>query len=333
VKYIYSILILFLFAQQVDAGWRSTRENLDKVYQLDKLRIFYSLKGKHALPKENKKDKNNNKTPDYIENLASRLHVALLLFTDSFGLSHPLQRQRYKNKAKYIDIHILNKDSKGSTGDAIVKLNYKALKGSKDKSITMRLSTKLRKGTLTPVHEMFHVVQNGYTMFKNRWYTEGTSRWAEYAQKKGTGSRKKLPKNTKELKKILGQTYKTKRFWRRLAYLLDKNNGRFQYSKNQTEVVVGYPTIVEDNRIYGYNFIKTFLEELDKMDAVAARNYGLPEHDWKEEQQRSKANNVYILCALKNAIQLEYDKKIRNKEIENFVKVVDKYTNSRCYTM
>ncbi|MFN9913189.1 MAG: hypothetical protein ACK53L_11425, partial [Pirellulaceae bacterium] len=32
---------------------------------------------------------------------------------------------------------------------------------------------------LTPAHEVFHLIQNSATYFKNRWYTEGTARWSE----------------------------------------------------------------------------------------------------------------------------------------------------------
>lgn len=318
------IIILLIQPVLLLAGWKAERESLDQLYKIGDFRLFYTFNGANSLPLKNRADINRNSVPDYIEHIGLKLHLASIIFSESFGLMHPLQSHRYKNKASYIDVHMLNLESKGSSGDGVHHFEYKILPSSESKSLAIKLSVNLRDRTLTPSHELFHLFQNGYTMFKNRWYTEGTARWSEYAQKEGTGSRENLPRTIEELEKLLQKTYKTKSFWRRLAYLLDKHDGTFPYPLTLQKSVVGYPKIIEDNRIYGYNFIKSFLEKLDDMDDKAARDYQLSQYDWEEKRQKSTENNVYILCGLKNAILDEYRGMEEMIEIDIFLKVLDK---------
>nr|WP_275847559.1 hypothetical protein [Sulfurimonas sp. SAG-AH-194-I05] len=293
------------------------------MYKIDEFRIFYDKKGKNKLLKKNKDDCNNNNIPDYIENIGLKLQVTSKILQESFHFISPLQSNRYKNKVKYIDVHVLNMKNNGSGGDGIIYYKYKALLKNESASLSIKLSRNLRAKTQTPPHELFHLYQNGYTMFKNRWYTEGTARWSEYILKKGTGSRKKLPSTQNELERVLNKTYDTKYMWRRLAYLLDKNNGKFLYPKGIDYKIKGYAQVIEDNRIYGYDFMRIFLENLSKMDKIASHDYGIPIYDWPEELQKSSQNNKYILKALTQSIRQM--NKTANKELLLFLGTVDRY--------
>ena len=65
----YKILVFIFFAIQSNllfAGWKTDRESLDQLYKVSGFRIFYTLKGKHSLPKKNSRDLNHNNVPDYI---------------------------------------------------------------------------------------------------------------------------------------------------------------------------------------------------------------------------------------------------------------------------
>ncbi|MFW5442775.1 MAG: hypothetical protein ACKE51_00510 [Methylococcaceae bacterium] len=328
---VYSVfLFLALLPNLLLADWKAERESLDKVYPVGVFRIFYTLQGEHALPQNNRRDRNGNEVPDYIELIALKLRSADVLFHKTFGLMHPLQSPRYRDEVHYIDVHMLKMKSKGSGGDGIHLFKYEALPLSNAKSLAIKLSTRLRDGSLTPSHELFHLYQNGYTLFKNRWYTEGTARWSEYVQKKGTGSRKSLPSTVEEMEVLLAQTYDTKSLWRQLAYLLDKNSGHFSYPPIANERVPGYPGVIEDNRIYGYNFIKSFLEQLDLMDDIASNAYGLPHYEWREKRQKSELNNVYILCGLKHAIINESMGMEANNELNSFLLLLEKYMDNSC---
>lgn len=315
-----ALILIFLTFIFVQANWKTQRENLEHVYKLNEFRVFYSLSGEDALPLENQIDQNLNNVPDYVENIAQRLSVSKELFTNILNFQDPLKSQRYKN-VKYIDIHIL-KSKNSSSGDGIVKYNYKIL-DTKDEVISMKIRNNLSKATMTPSHEYFHLLQNSYSMFKNRWYTEGTARWSERVFKKGTGERKVLPSNILELENLLEQSYETKYFWRRLAYLCDSNNGHFVNSLNLKTDVPSYPNLIEDNRIYGYTFVKKFLENLDKFDNVVSKIRGFHEFDWSEDEQKyNKNNNIYILKALNQTIE---DNCPTNKEILSFLKISKRY--------
>ena len=180
---LYSLIFLMTSsAIFLSANWKSERESLDNVYILGDFRVFYTFNGEHALSLENKVDLNENSIPDYVENIAQRLYVAKEVFINLLGFKDPLKSKRYKD-VKYIDVHIMSSE-KSSAGDEIVTFKYKMM-DTKDKVVSMQIRNNLTKSTLTPSHEYFHILQNSYTMFKNRWYSESTARWSESIFKKG----------------------------------------------------------------------------------------------------------------------------------------------------
>ena len=314
-------IFLFLLITYLCASWKSEREALKYHYIVGNFRIFYDTEGKNALPLKNQADNNHNFIPDYVENIALRLELSKKLYTEVLNFQNPLQSQRYKD-IKYIDVHILKTDS-SSSGDGVNLYNYKTLP-NKDKAIAIKLSNDLREDTLTPSHEYFHTIQNSYTMFKNRWYTEGTARWSEGIFKEGTGKRDPLPQNSAELKDLLKKTYDAQFFWRRLTYLCDKDEGHFQEDSWMQQSTSGYPKLIKDNRVYGYSFMKAFLQNLDKEDNEASKQRGVEEFEWKEKDQReNQDNNKYILKALHNTIATEC--KIKNDELTNFTNTIDLY--------
>ncbi|XPV68930.1 MAG: hypothetical protein ACNI25_16745 [Halarcobacter sp.] len=316
-----TFFLILLLTISLNAGWKTQRENLDKVYILGDFRVFYTLKGKDALPRKNRVDLNKNSIPDYVENIAQRLNVTKELYTKILGFQDPLKSKRYRG-VKYIDIHILN-SKHSSSGDAVVTFNYKIL-DKEDEVISMKIRNNLDKDTLTPSHEYFHLLQNSYSMFKNRWYTEGTARWSERVFKKGTGKRGILPQNSRSLDVLLDMTYDAKGFWRKLAYLCDTNNGSFVNSLNLKTDVPNYPNLIEDRRIYGYEFIRVFLENLDKQDNIVSKKRGYGEFDWSEKNQKyNEDNNKYILKAVVDTINTVCPK--TNQEINNFKIVAKDY--------
>ena len=60
--------------------------------------------------------------------------------------------------------------------------------------LTIDIDRDIGTRNLTPAHELFHAFQNGYTLFKNAWYTEGTARWAENAFREEPPANKTPPK-------------------------------------------------------------------------------------------------------------------------------------------
>lgn len=318
-KIFISILLSAIFLY---ANWKSERESLDNVYTLGDFRIFYTFNGEHALPLENKVDLNKNLIPDYVENIAQRLYVTKQVFTNSLGFQDPLKSKRYKD-VKYIDIHIMSSE-KSSAGDEIVTYKYNIL-NTKDKVLSIKIRNNLTKGTLTPSHEYFHVLQNSYTMFKNRWYSEGTARWSESIFRKGIAKQDDLPNSGKEIEELFDKTYDAEGLFGRLTYLCDTNNGIFKNKIDLKTNIPDYPNLIEDSMVYGYEFIRIFFENLEKEDDYLSKKRAVNEFEWDEKDQKSDENNIFILKALIKTINEICPK--QNNEITEFTNIVEEYVS------
>jgi len=182
-------------AEEKIPGWKRKRIALKACYVQDEFRVFYALEGESALSPEQKTDTDKDGVPDKIQNIARQLVVGRRLYLEVFKLRHPFESSRYKDRVKYFDVHVASmpSGSYGSAGDGIV--NYVRPTDPKGgyEVLTIDVSKDVSCTNLTPAHELFHEFQNGYTLFKNAWYTEGTARWAEYALRKGVGKAGQLP--------------------------------------------------------------------------------------------------------------------------------------------
>ena len=207
-----SLCVVFIPPVTLIAGWKSDRENLDHVYIIDNFRIFYTLEGKNAITDQT--DNNKNNIPDIVEDIAIQLGTANKLYSEVFGFVQPAVSRRYKDQINSIDVHIMSSEYKGVSGDGIITYKYRKVKIPATGALTITISNKIKAGNLTPAHELTHSYQNSYTMFKNRWFTEGVARWMEYAFKEGTGKQKKLPDTAYDFEKLLLRTYDAKYFWR-----------------------------------------------------------------------------------------------------------------------
>ena len=283
--YKFLIVLLFLCPQLSSAGyWEDRRSKLDQVALYDKYRIFYSLSGKDALPRERRGDIDRNGIPDFIENVGARLLDADQFFRREVGLIPPLKSRRYVGKAHYIDVNILDfsNNKKGPRNgiayDGTPKFNRSRSGQNSLNVLVIDLSGSVKLKTNSVEHELFHLYQNGYTFFKNRWYTEGTARWAELIILGRVGNGGSLPDSESSRKRLFNKTYAANTFWNELIRRVDIDN-------------------------QGKHFIKALLEELDYSDNIATRKRGLDYSYWKEAEQRSTDNNIYIWKATLRAIK------------------------------
>jgi hypothetical protein len=283
--YIALIILLALCPQLASAGsWEDRRSKLDQVAIYDKYRIFYSLSGKDALPRDRRGDYDKNGIPDFIESVGVRLTDADKLFRGEVGLIPPLKSKRYIGKAHYIDVNILDfsNNKKGPKNgvayDGTPKFNRSRSGQLSLNVLVIDLSGSVRLNTNSVEHELFHLYQNGYTFFKNRWYTEGTARWAELIMLGRIGNGASLPDSESTRERLFNKTYAANSFWNELIRKIDSGT-------------------------QGKHFIKALLEELDYSDDIATRKRGLDYSYWKESEQRSTDNNIYIWKATLKAIQ------------------------------
>ncbi len=268
----------------------------NNVYKINEFQIFYTLTGKDKLPLKNQIDKNNNSIPDYIEFIGTQLNKASIIFKE-LGFTNPLNSQRYKNKVSFIRVSVKS-----------LKNNGLAFDGYSNSHLSIHISNNLSQNSLTPLHEYFHLIQNGYTMFKNRWFTEGTARWSEALLNESIVNRQKLPTTIKQLNKdFLNQTYKTDVYWNQMAYLCGKKT---------------------NNKLYGYDFIENILEGFDQKDKQVTKKMNYKKYNWKEKEQKSADNNHYMLCSIRETL-LKSCKSL-NSEINSFIYVIDEYTKGKC---
>ncbi|MET0534054.1 MAG: hypothetical protein ABW171_07500 [Steroidobacter sp.] len=252
------------------AQWRERRAALHEMHQAGEFRIFYALSGQDALP--NVQDSNRNGVPDYVDRVAAELATAREAYENGMHLAHPLQSPRYRNQAQFIDVHLMsfpltsNGPKHGIAYDELSSFDRPRDGGRKVRVLVMDISNALSPGNLTPRHELFHLYQNGYTFFKNRWFTEGTARWAE----QGVFKAGPLPTSSAEVQSLFQKTYDTAPFWSALGSRVDSPNGAF---------------------------IKAFLEELGRVDDRVSTG------KWNEKQQMSPTNDVHIWQALRNTLE------------------------------
>ncbi|WP_373070630.1 hypothetical protein [Sulfurimonas sp.] len=229
--------------------------------------------------------------PDYIDNIADQLSTGNKMLVNEKNFIEPLLNKNYKNKASYIDVHILSLNNNGLAGDAIIKYDYKFFKNNSS-SISMSLSNKLSKTNLTPLHELIHIYQNGYTKIKNRWVTEGIARLLEELMRNKTTKSIRLPSNTYELNVMLLQKYKNASYFKRFDEICKKDN-----------------------------FIKVFLKELSLQDEKIEKKFNYKKMNWLEKDQKSPKNNPFIFKALQNTMTKTCPS--NNKEILDFYKLID----------
>lgn len=287
------------------------------VLAVDEFRIYYDLQGEHALPEKHQIDVDENGIPDYIETIAIKLQLASAVFTDVFEYRHPLHSPRYRDTASHIDVVIKTRQGKGSAGDAVTRSRANWQGKDLGGALWIHLANDLSSDTLTPAHEVFHLFQNGYTFFKNRWFTEGSARWVEYAFKPGVGSDKPLPLSQAELDALFLQTYSAKSFWRRLARLSEPEKSIFPLSiENEVRPAENSPFPAEGD-LHGITFMRTLLEQMDRQDDIAGERWKYSRLDWREVDQKSPRNNEDILCAVFNALD-EFVPEENNSELSMF---------------
>lgn len=276
-------------------AWQQARAALDRSFVTNEFRIFYTFEGGDALPEKGRSDSDADGVPDQIQNLARQLIVARQIYVDVMGLRHPFRSPRYLDRVRYFDVHVLKMKSRGSAGDAIVNYHRPTDPPEGVEVLTIDIDRDIGPRNLTPAHELFHEFQNGYTLFKNAWYTEGTARWAENAFRASPATSGAPPKIVPAPEKLFSMRYEADVFWNALALAADPMGSLEVPGPIKGARYVGDPKpIVEDDRHHGSAFIKVLFQALDHADDIASAEANLDPLDWPESQQRSPKNNHFI---------------------------------------
>lgn len=292
---------------------KTQRESLELSLIEAPFRIFYTLQGQHAI--SDVTDLNHNKIPDYVEDTMRHIQLADFIFKNIIGLKEPLKTKRYE-KVEYIDIHLLNIKNPQHLGRAVDTIfMFKRPNNIKTtQSLSIDLRPNLEGRTFTPIHELFHIYQNGYNMMKNRWLVEGLARIAQrafgYYQLTNAGS-PGLPKNKEQRDRLYSKSYDAFFFWNELMYrLYGKTQIKYKNKILDAKYVDGR-YILNDFTMHGFQFLHQFMSELELLEREIEKIKGISPYQWSINEQLSSSNNRYIWLAIKNTILKYHPNKIK----------------------
>lgn len=276
---------------------------LDRVHRVEEFRIFYTLHGPDALLRP--QDRDGNGVPDVVEDAARQFTAARRVYTEAIGLVHPLAQPRYRASARSIDVHMRRLGTR-STGLAYDEIGNqrRAIDGPSGQcALRIDLDTRWQPPSQTPAHELFHLFQNGYTMLKVRWFTEGAARWAETVLGAAPGRPGALPVTVDLREALFASSYRASGFWHALTRLQDPV-GRLQMpAALRTWRYADDRPVLADDRLHGGAFMKAVLEAMGRADRRVSRRHGWPPFGWKESAQKSRAHDGDAWTAVMEAVR------------------------------
>ncbi len=269
---------------------RPLHEGLEQNYSKGDFIIRYSLEGSHALV--DKADRNGTGVPDNIEDLAIQLIAADQYYREGLGLRSPLQQARYRDAEKITVLVKMMPKAHGLAFDEPHRLD-----GAADCGLTIIVHAGLQfDHNVTPAHELFHLYQYGYAMFKTRWYLEGMARWVEGAFKKG-----RLQMAQKGLKPaceaVTGESYKAARFWQAGASAYAADEGKAVYAPVSNNHYGNGARIVQPKAYQG-SYIRSVLEALTMLSAEISAGHEMEIYLWPEIVQHSHQFDAAICKAI-----------------------------------
>lgn len=277
------------------AGAAEPEVRPDRVHQVGRLRIFYALEGRHAVDPT---DANGNGTPDQVEDIATQTLAARELWVEVLGFPDPFASERYR-EAAFLDVHLRDRDSLRANGVAYDELQSYRKPGDPPgtRSLGFSVATSVKASeNLTTAHEYFHLIQNGATFFKNRWFTEGTARWSEAGLGAGAVSRglKAATWPPASPLKLDDLAYETAGlYWEPLLLRVDTKRRlpELPASLKERRYVNGQP-VLRDPDLAGWAFVRDLLAELGHADDLAFQARALTR--WSEDEQKSPANTPFL---------------------------------------
>ncbi len=271
---------------------------LDKTYQFGEFRIHYAVSGSHAL--ESLEDANHNGRPDRIDDLALQLRTAQTLYSQFIGLRHPLEQARY-TKAGQINVYVLA--LKGGNGQAFDEVVSEQLHGQRMAcGLRLFIDHRVRPSrNLTPAHELFHLYQYGYSMFKSPWYLEGMARWVESFFRAGQpAATSKLGDAAMTCEQAYTKGYAASGYWQQRATASGTAARVLPHTLRAARFTDGR-AVIEADRLQGGEFLLGALQALESASVAVAGAQGLPPYDWPESVQRSTQFDS-LICSTVDAL-------------------------------
>lgn len=266
---------------------------LENEYVVDEFHVFYSLQGKDALTYV--QDSNGEGVPDVIKDIGIQLKAAKYLYSSLSGLQFPLN-QKIFSQARQINVYLLLLP-KGN-GLAFDRVASETMNDGMQIPCGLKivLNAALRPAqNITPAHELFHLYQYGYAVFKQKWYLEGMARWMEDTFKpveKRTRSLAALP----ACESNFSRGYGAANYWANYAQRsfasvsLPEKANTYRYQD-------GSP-VFKANVLPGGGMLEPLFHQLSLYSVEASRAENMANIRWPEEKQQSPRFNTFICQAL-----------------------------------
>ena len=259
----------------------------------DEFIFAYTLTGPHSVGPG--KALGDSGPPAVVVDAAAQLSVARRLLM-KLGFQLPLESLRYRAQgASNILVRFQNIKANGLAFDEVSRFP------SGECVLTMVLSNRYVTGGVTPVHEYFHLVQNGYAMFKRSWYYEGLARWAESSLAR-RDLHMRPPVGVSALESLWSESYSAETAWNSIiracapiAVAPDAYDFAADVRYSDGRQVVG------DRTWLGVDFVRMFLEGLSRRSRLVSNEMNLPSTDWPEIVQRDTRFDPYIWQAVEEA--------------------------------
>lgn len=311
---IAAITLAFLFSssafaqspEQHECSNRTSSDHYQQYYDVDEFVIFYDVSGDNALA--DLTDLNNNDIPDIIEDTMLQL-ITMRDVLEALGFTHPFDQYRYERAGVeriYVGMRNLN-----GNGMAFDPPHRDVTHEAKPCALLIGLSHELKTGNLTPAHELFHLYQYGYTVFKNSWYLEGMARWAENLLGKRNYPIGAIPSTFEEEEALFAQSYGAVSFWMALLNTVSPSTlDERSYSDEllSRSYVNGGQVIHDEATTHGATAVIGVLEYFDNLDSQLSLVESRESKSWSNADRSDAANNVSMFNAIRHLMSDESNK-------------------------
>lgn len=263
-----------------------TMGQLSQTVEAGEFKLWYATQGDHAL--KDTRDLNANGVPDRIDDLLLQLRAARDLYSGVLQLTAPLQQPRYA-QARHINVYILAM-RKGNGLAFHEPVQSRPSRKSEPQPCGLRIYVNHEldpSRNLTPAHELFHLYQYGYAMFKRPWYLEGMARLMETAFSGPERLQRYQQASTRALncKDVIGESYSAVRFWweqedGQSAVVIPESLMKLRYS-------TGLPVFTNQTFKHG-GMVKKVLEQLGSLSKDMALQRDLQPYRWPLRVQGSQ---------------------------------------------
>lgn len=264
-----------------------TMRQLPHTLTQEEFKVWYATDGPHALA--NQEDSDGNGIPDQIDNLLTQLMAARAFYSSVLQLTPPLNQPRY-TQVSVINVYVRSM-SKGNGLAFHEVVQDQASYDAVPEPCGLRLYVSNRLDSsqnATPAHELFHLYQYGYAMFKRSWYLEGLARLMETAFTGSEKLRYTLDQLTDipDCLSVSSLSYSAVHYWWGLGQRAGHSPVEIPPSLMQFRYVNGSPVFASNQFLFGF-LIGEVLEALGGLSRETAKQVGMALYRWPTSMQGS----------------------------------------------